>query len=282
MKMLEMKGLGKRLGRKQILHDLTLTLEPGVYGLLGANGAGKTTLLRCLTGLYRPTAGAILYQGTPIGHNPAYWRAMGYLPQAFGMFKELTVGEMLEYFCAVKRLPREQWPAAVARCLEAVNLMDCQDTRVSALSGGMIRRAGIAQALIGEPQLLYFDEPTAGLDPEERARFKSVIASLPPGRIVVVSTHIVDDVATGCVCVIVIPGGRVIFLGPCEKLRHRAAGRVYEREASQPAADAFTLRTIQREGVLLNRVLSERPLGGPPVEPTLEDGYMCVIKGLSV
>ena len=158
----------KRFKKRVAVDHFSMEFQPGVYGLLGPNGAGKTTLLRCICGLYR-----LDRRRCPRRENP------GYLPQSFGMFRELTLFQMMEYLAALKGLPKESQGEEIHRALELVNLSDRAGSRVKALSGGMVRRAGIAQALLGDPEVLLFDEPTAGLDPEERVRFQNVVAARP-------------------------------------------------------------------------------------------------------
>ncbi|MCD8127535.1 MAG: ATP-binding cassette domain-containing protein [Clostridiales bacterium] len=168
--MIEVKGLSKRFKKKQVLNNITLSLEHGIYGLLGPNGAGKTTLIRTLAGVYSIQEGQILYNGTSIERNAAYSRCIGYLPQQFGLFPGYTVTEMLRHFAELKEIPRSRQRSMIEESLKMVNLSDRRDDRIRTLSGGVIRRLGIAQAALGDPQFIIVDEPTAGLDPEERAR----------------------------------------------------------------------------------------------------------------
>lgn len=176
--MLSITGLRKKLGRREILKGIDAELEAGVVGLLGANGAGKTTIIRCLTGIYDLDAGTVAYEGEDIQKSKTYRPNLGYLPQAFGMFRELTVYEMMDYFCALKKVPKEKRPAMIEDCLQKVNLEDRIRSRVSTLSGGMVRRVGIAQSLLGDARVIIMDEPTSGLDPQERARFKNMVARM--------------------------------------------------------------------------------------------------------
>ena len=171
--MLELKNVSMRFGKNTALDDIDLYLEPGVYGLLGPNGAGKTTLMRCIAGILRPFDGKISGADN-----------IGYLPQKFGMFKELTVLETMEYFAALKNIPRSRYRICAMECLEQVHLAERAKDKVASLSGGMVRRLGIAQTLLGSPSLILVDEPTAGLDPEERLRFKNLISSIRTNRII--------------------------------------------------------------------------------------------------
>ena len=281
--MLEVKEVSKRFGRKQALRDVNFRLEEQVYGLLGANGAGKTTLIRCLCGLYRPNGGEVTYEGQSIGKSTAFIQALGYLPQSFGMFRELTLYEMMDYFCALKSIAPRERKGIIDKALEMVNLADRSHTRIAALSGGMMRRAGIAQTLLGDTKVLLYDEPTAGLDPEERARFKTVIAQIKTGRTILISTHIVEDIEASCEQVIVLHEGKVLFQGSCQALRSQAEGHVYliqEDQVQQVQGEAFVLKTVETDEGVRCRVLSQQAQDLSPQPPTLEDGYMCKVKGL--
>lgn len=266
--MLEISNVKKRFGRKVVLKGVSLTLGQGVYGLLGPNGSGKTTLMRCVAGVYRPAAGTI--------HAP---ERVGYLPQRFGMFKQLTVYEAMAYFAALKQIPARTQRKAIMECLEQVHLADRANDRMGALSGGMVRRVGIAQALLGSPELILADEPTAGLDPEERLRFKNVISNLQGGPTVVISTHIVEDVESNCDHIILLYGGEVLTESTADALRAQAAGKVFSIPASERnrlRQPYFLLREDTGAGTL--RVLSELPQPGEPAIPTVEDGYMLYIR----
>ncbi len=174
-----------------MLKGIDFTFTGGVYGLLGPNGAGKTTLIRSMAGLYQPRAGQILYNGKPIGKSKGIYSRLGYLPQGFGIFKELKPIEALMLMANLKGIDKKIAEQDARRVLEIVNLSDAVDKKVGAFSGGMLRRLGIAQALLGDPEIMIFDEPTAGLDPEERLRFKNIISRLSKEKTVIISTHIV-------------------------------------------------------------------------------------------
>lgn len=281
--MIVVQDLSKRFGKRQVLHSINLRLDAGIYGLLGPNGAGKTTLLRCMVGLFEPEHGRVLYHGEPIDRSRTFHQEVGYLPQAFGMFRELTLYEMMDYICSLKGIPGSDRPDQIATALRHVNLEERAGDRIKTLSGGMVRRAGIAQALLGEPRLLLLDEPTAGLDPGERASFKNLIGRIKKDRVILLSTHIVEDVEACCDYVIVLDRGRVLFQGTCEELRRMAEGKVYQVDAAAAegiAGPHFTLRISQVEGRTQHRILAREPQDHPSATPTLEDGYMCLIKGL--
>ena len=260
----------KRFKKRVAVDHFSMEFHPGVYGLLGPNGAGKTTLLRCICGLYRLNGGAV--QG---GENP------GYLPQSFGMFRELTLFQMMEYLAALKGLPKESQGEEIHRALELVNLSDRAGSRVKALSGGMVRRAGIAQALLGDPEVLLFDEPTAGLDPEERMRFQNVVAARRKG-VTLISTHIVSDVEALCGTILIMNQGKLITAGTAQEIAQLAQGKVYvltgDREAELQGS-FFIKSRGEENGASVLRVLSPERQPGEVTAPTMEDGYLCAIKG---
>lgn len=277
--MLSITGLRKKLGRREILKGIDAELEAGVVGLLGANGAGKTTIIRCLTGIYDLDAGTVAYEGEDIQKSKTYRPNLGYLPQAFGMFRELTVYEMMDYFCALKKVPKEKRPAMIEDCLQKVNLEDRIRSRVSTLSGGMVRRVGIAQSLLGDARVIIMDEPTSGLDPQERARFKNMVARMKgQDKLALISTHIVEDVESLCDRVLVMHEGQVLFNGDCEALAARAQGLVYQvpnRAVPQIKGEYYEAQVTQAG----SRVICREPQGFEMMEPSLEDGYMAVMKG---
>lgn len=277
--MLSITGLRKKLGRREILKGIDAELEAGVVGLLGANGAGKTTIIRCLTGIYDLDAGTVAYEGEDIQRSKTYRPNLGYLPQAFGMFRELTVYEMMDYFCALKKVPKEKRPAMIEDCLQKVNLEDRIRSRVSTLSGGMVRRVGIAQSLLGDARVIIMDEPTSGLDPQERARFKNMVARMKgQDKLALISTHIVEDVESLCDRVLVMHEGQVLFNGDCEALAARAQGLVYSvpnRAIPQIKGEYYEAQVTQAG----SRVICREPQGFEMLDPSLEDGYMAVMKG---
>ena len=225
--MLDLENVSMYFGKNIALDKINLHLEHGVYGLLGPNGAGKTTLMRCIAGILRSSNGKI----SGADH-------IGYLPQKFGMFKELTVLETMEYFAALKNIPRSQYRICAMECLEQVHLAERAKDKVASLSGGMVRRLGIAQTLLGSPSLILVDEPTAGLDPEERLRFKNLISSIRKDRTILISTHIVEDVESVCDHIIILHKGHILVQGTAEDIRKKAEGRVF----SVPAAQKSELR----------------------------------------
>ncbi|MGW8768706.1 ABC transporter ATP-binding protein [Streptomyces sp. NPDC055815] len=214
-------GLTVRHRRTVALDDLDLSLGPGVHGLLGPNGAGKTSLIRVLATVSAPSAGRVELLGADSaghGERTAIRRRLGYLPQEFGYYPAFTVREFVAYVAWLKELPADRVPAAVERAVSRVGLGDRIDARMKTLSGGMVRRAGIAQAIVNEPELLLLDEPTAGLDPEQRVDFRELLRELGTRATVVVSTHLVEDVAAACTDVALIEAGRLAFQGTTAEL----------------------------------------------------------------
>jgi ABC-2 type transport system ATP-binding protein len=215
-------GLKVKAGRKKMAVDgLDLSLGHGVHGLLGPNGAGKTTLIRALATVLRPAGGELVLLGAPVGGHidqRRLRRGIGYLPQEFGFYKRFTVREFVEYMAWLKEMSKKDVPGAVQRALERVGLADRADDRMKTLSGGMVRRAGIAQAIVNDPQVLLLDEPTAGLDPAQRLRFRQLLQQLGKDTCVVVSTHLVEDVAAACTDVVLMADGKLVFQGTPDDL----------------------------------------------------------------
>lgn len=270
--------------RVTALTDVNLKLTPGTIGLLGANGAGKTTLMRILTGILRPSSGTIVVGGhdlaTAAGRT-AIKRLLGYLPQELDIYPELTGREFLDYVALLKgiddKLARHRQIDAL---LDRVALTEVAKRRVSGYSGGMKRRLGIAQALLGDPRLIVVDEPTAGLDPEERMRFRSLLASLGEHRVVILSTHILDDVAQTCPSVAVLDRGHLIYTGTTSALAAYAAGRTFTVTTTGPPPlgdHAVVTATATPTGTTHRIVTSAPPAGAVGVEPGLDDGYLALL-----
>ncbi|MEW1648725.1 ABC transporter ATP-binding protein [Streptomyces sp. NPDC091219] len=224
---IQARGLKVRVGRKRMAVDgLDLKLGTGVHGLLGPNGAGKTTLIRALATVLRPAEGTLELLGEPaggVGRHRALRRRIGYLPQEFGYYRRFTVREFVEYMAWLKEVPKADIPAAVQRAVERVGLADRADDRMRTLSGGMVRRVGIAQAIVNDPAILLLDEPTVGLDPAQRLRFRALLQELGTDTCVVVSTHLVEDVGAACTDVVLFAEGRLVFQGTPDELA--VAGR---------------------------------------------------------
>lgn len=242
--MLRVEGLSKNFGKKKVFADLSFELDNGIYGVLGPNGAGKTTFIRCICGIYKIDKSAIGFDGMEVG-SKSFISNLGYLPQHFGLFKDMKVKAALEYMAALKKIPKSDVKAEIERVLKRVNLFDRIDSRVGSLSGGMMRRLGIAQALLGDPKLLIFDEPTAGLDPEERIRFKKIIAGLEKDKTVLISTHICSDIESLCNKVLVMNEGKILFNDTLEELEKK--GQSYALESSESLLERGYLCLLGRE-----------------------------------
>jgi ABC-2 type transport system ATP-binding protein len=284
---IQIDHLVKDYGRVRALDDVSLHIGSGMFGLLGPNGAGKTTLMRILTTLLPPTSGQVRVGTFDVTRQPAQVRRLlGYIPQDFGFFKSLNAFETLDYIGTMKNLPQPQRRQQVEALLEQVNLTGDARRRVGGYSGGMKQRLGIAQALLGNPALLVVDEPTAGLDPEERIRFRNLLARLSGERTVLLSTHIVADIEAACTRLAVLDKGRLVFLGTPQELTARARGRVWHLEVDPAEWDAVETRyrvvsSRPVDGRLLTRIVAEdNPLDrGVAAEPGLEDGYIAVMAG---
>ena len=282
MKLL-LEGVGKRYsGEVWGLREVDLELGPGVVGLLGPNGAGKSTLLRILATVTRASTGRVTWNGTEIAKAPDALRSvLGYLPQDFGVYPHLSTREFLGYIAAAKGVPPRAARARIEALLDLVNLRDEAGRPLGGFSGGMRQRVGIAQALLNDPQLLIVDEPTTGLDPEERVRFRSLLSDLAGERIVILSTHIVPDVESVATDLVLIDRGRLVgHLAP-EALLAEAEGRVWSFVV--PSADLTALRerfvvsgSLRRsDGVEVRVVAEAQPSASArAVAPTLEDGYL--------
>lgn len=280
---LEIRHVTKRYRDKMAAADVSLTLTAGVWGLLGANGAGKTTLMRMLAGILRPTEGQILCDGVEIGAlGAAYREKLGYLPQEFGFYPEFTVQDYLEYMAALKGLPRAEAARQIDALLERVSLAEVRRKKIVKLSGGMKRRVGIAQALLNDPEILILDEPTAGLDPGERVRFRNLLSEFAQDRIVLISTHIVSDVEYIAAENAVMKDGKIIAVDTTEGLVQQIEGKVWQ--GSAPAEElprwehrlqVVNLRN-EPDGTVALRYLAEAPQlpGSIPARPKLEDLYL--------
>lgn len=289
--MIEIENVSQRYGKKMYaLKDVQLSIGKGLYGLLGPNGAGKTTLMRILVTLLQPTSGHVMFDGVSLTENPDRIRQqIGYLPQAFRIYPRMTGWEFLDYVGVMKGIvSRSERRAAILEQLEKVNLTEQATKKVKAYSGGMRQRLGIAQALLGDPRVLIVDEPTAGLDPEERIRFRNLLAQLSIDRVVILSTHIVADVESSCNRLAVINRGRVAMTGTLTELEQQAAGKVWEVVVSgeelatiRPHVRIVATRRVGTD-VQLRVISDDNPLQkGTSVPPTLEDGYMALLGELT-
>jgi ABC-2 type transport system ATP-binding protein len=279
---LTIENLGKRYGSHWALRQLSLHCGPGMLGLVGPNGAGKTTLMRMIATLLEPTEGTIHWNGLDTrAHGEAVRQVLGYLPQEFGIYREFSGRQFLRYLAAMKGLPKALANRRVDEVLETVNLEQVADRKLTTYSGGMKQRVGIAQALLNDPELLIVDEPTAGLDPAERVRFRTMLASLTSNRVIILSTHIISDVEAVANRLMILQEGRVLADTTPEALLARTAGKVWSVTTDQATAmqlqTAYPVSTMvnQMGGVTLRLISATRPHEAAVIiDPSLEDAYL--------
>lgn len=280
---LKIEHISKRFKDKTAVDDVSLTLTKGVWGLLGANGAGKTTLMRMIADIITPSSGSISFDGENIRKMGADYRNIfGFLPQDFGYSRDFTVKDYLEYVAALKDVPPRETTKKINYLLDILTLSDMRGKKISKLSGGMKRRVGIAQAMLNDPKILVMDEPTAGLDPGERVRFRNFISDFSHDRIVLISTHIVSDIEYIATRNAIMKAGKIIDVGTTNELVKQIEGKVWGCvvPAQKMMEYEMRLRIINQRGEENNRV-SIRYLadhsevdGSSPVEPRLEDLYL--------
>lgn len=282
--MLLIRDLQKNYGRFTALSDINLCFEQGVYGLLAPNGAGKTTLIKLITTLLFPTRGEILWNGEDIRKLDEEYRALvGYLPQQFGYYRGYTPVQYLDYLGALKGMGKKAACARAEELLHLVGLQDVMHQKMRKFSGGMIQRVGIAQAMLNDPRILVLDEPTAGLDPGERVRFRNILSQLSRERIVILSTHIVSDIESIAERVIMLRDHKVLYDAPPEDITGLLHARVFEVTSSDPEfARAYPiLSQRQTGGATAYRFLltdGAPPPDAAPCEPGLEDAYLAVYR----
>lgn len=279
--MLSVEHVTKRYGAFTALEDISLTFSPGVYGLLGPNGAGKTTLMKLLATLLFPTKGQILWDGEDILALGADYRGLlGYLPQQFGYYPNYTPRQFLRYAAALQCIPKREAERRISRLLELVGLGADGDRKLRKFSGGMIQRVGIAAAMLNDPRLLILDEPTAGLDPRERVRFRNLIHSLAEDRIVLLSTHIVSDVETIAGQIVMFRDHRLYCCDTPANICAWFRGKVFQVPAGAAlGSDQFLLSEGQSEAGPVLRILAETPpAGAVPAVPGLEDAFLAIYR----
>lgn len=280
--MLAVNHVTKNYGNFTALEDITLEFTHGVYGLLAPNGAGKTTLIKMLTTLLFPTRGEILWEGVEISRlDEKYRGVIGYLPQEFGYYKNQSPRQFLNYLAALKGIDRTAAKRKATELLELVSLGDVMDKKMRKFSGGMIQRVGIAQALLNEPRILILDEPTAGLDPKERVRFRNLISALSKDRIVILSTHIVSDIETVANHVIMFKDHKLICNDSPADICNTLRGRVYETWEIETVVQPHLLLTQRQEdGRTLVRFACDAEYEGPArqVTPNLEDVFLYIYR----
>ena len=284
--MIEIRNVNKSFKTKKVLNHISLNLNNQTYALLGPNGSGKTTLLRIITNIIQGE-GEIVYKNkddTIVSLKDIH---IGYLPQKFGLFKEMKLIEQMNYFACLKDIDKDNRANEIQRVLEAVNMENELDKKCGDLSGGMIRRIGIAQAIMGNPDIILFDEPTTGLDPEERLRFKSVLSQLRGQCPIILSTHIVEDIESVCQSVLVLKNGEIIFNDNLENLKQEAKNKVVEIPLDEclnmSAKDYYQIRIFEKDNQKYTRILLLNDIHNIQreyCEETLEDGYMYLLKGL--
>lgn len=280
---LKIEHLSKQFKDKTAVDDVSLTLTSGVWGLLGANGAGKTTLMRMIADIMSPTSGAIFYDGKNIHEmGAAYRNLFGYLPQDFGYHRDFTVNDYLEYVAALKEVPVRTTKRKINSLLDTLTLSDVRNKKIAKLSGGMKRRVGIAQAMLNDPEILVMDEPTAGLDPGERVRFRNFISEFSHERIVLISTHIVSDIEYIATRNAIMKDGKIVDVGTTDELVRQIEGKVWNCTipASKLPECEMRLRIINQRGEENSQVsiryLSDTSQldGSIPASPRLEDLYL--------
>ena len=282
---IQITSLKKTYGNKTVLDSVTFSIGNGMFGLIGRNGAGKTTLMRILATLSRPSGGQVTFNGIPLQDTKKIRSFIGYLPQEFSLYQDMSVFEVMRYLAALSGIPGEVWRERIPKLLQQVNLWDNRTKKAGKLSGGMKRRLGIAQALLDDPQVLIVDEPTAGLDPEERLRFYTLLDEFSSSRTVVVSSHIMSDIESVCENVAVLDAGRLLFAGTVGALAKKAKGKVYElavpkKEQDAVKRDYYILSSQSHASDAKIRVLADGIPSFCPVScaPTAWDGYMELLR----
>ncbi len=284
---LSVDRLTKQYGRKLAVDCVSTVLKPGVYGLLGENGAGKTTLMRMICAILESTSGEVFLDGREVTSLGADYRdLLGYLPQDFGYYPNYTAQEFLLYMAALKGIPRSMARKRTKELLEVVGLNDAAAKKLKTFSGGMKQRVGIAQALLNQPKILILDEPTAGLDPKERVRFRNLISDYAAGRIVILSTHIVSDIEAIADEVLLMKKGKLVLQGTVSGLTKQAEGKVWELAVSPAEAKIWqekaAVANLRHEGEqVVLRILSDSKPAEEAVscEAALEDLYLYSMHG---
>lgn len=284
---LRLDRLTKQFGSAIAVDRLSATLTPGVYGLLGANGAGKTTLMRMICDVLKPTSGSVVWNGTPIERlGERYRSVLGYLPQDFGYYPDFSALDFMLYLSALKGLDSKAAKRRSMELLDLVGLKSVAKRKVKTFSGGMKQRLGIAQAVINDPQVLVLDEPTAGLDPKERVRFRNLISALAQDKVVILSTHIVSDVEYIADEILIMRAGQIVASGTVEEILAQVSGVVWECAVTPREADVMSARMAvgnvryDHAGMAIVRIVSNTAphVSARLVEPTLEDVYLYIFQ----
>lgn len=283
---IKIENLNQFYGKKQALKNINLTIDTGMFGLLGRNGAGKTTLMKVLSTLLPKSKGHITICETPVERAREVRKITGYLPQEFSMYPNMTLYEAMDYLGVLSGLAKAERRQRIPELLERVNLQDCRKKKVKELSGGMKRRLGIAQAVLHDPKVLIVDEPTAGLDPEERVRFRNLLCETAEERIVILSTHIVGDIEATCENIAVLDQGEIIYQGTVSRLIQQAEGSVYQAEISKRELEdlkrqcTVTSMLTLGNNVMVRFLSKEKPFASAkPCAAGVEDAYMYLMQG---
>lgn len=283
---IKIRELNQYYGKKQALKNINLTIETGMFGLLGRNGAGKTTLMKVLATLLPKSEGEVSICGKRVEHAQEVRRIVGYLPQDFSMYPNMTVYEAVDYLGVLSGLSKSQRRERIPDLLEKVNLREHRKKKVKALSGGMKRRLGIAQAVLHNPEVLIVDEPTAGLDPEERVRFRNLLCEIAEERIVILSTHIVGDIEATCEKIAVLDEGSLLYQGSVSELIAMAKDKVYVAEISKKELEALkreylvTSMLTMGNNVTVRFIAEKQPFASAKLcEAGVEDAYMYLMSG---
>lgn len=279
---LEIQNVSKRYSKEKYgLQDFSLTLEKGILGLLGPNGAGKSTLLKMIATVTKPTDGMLLLNKNNIVKDPNYMRKqLGFLPQDFGVYPNLNAVEFLSYMAAMKGIGGTTLKPRILQLLDGLNLIDAAYKPIGTYSGGMKQRIGIAQALLNQPKIVIFDEPTVGLDPEERVRFRNLISDLANESIVILSSHIVSDIDTIADKIVIMKHGKLLKTGNPETIIKQIEGKVYETTIIKEKLPEFrkanlVVSTARKDGKLLIRYIADQPIASSVnCTPNLEDAYL--------
>lgn len=278
---IKIQNLNQYYGKKQALKDINLTIGTGMFGLLGRNGAGKTTLMKVLATLLPKSEGTVSVCGRNVEHPQSVRKIVGYLPQDFSMYPNMTVYEAMDYLGVLSGLSAKQRKERIPKLLQQVNLQDAHRTKVKALSGGMKRRLGIAQAILHNPKVLIVDEPTAGLDPEERVRFRNLLCEIAEKRIVILSTHIVGDIEATCENIAVLDRGTILYHGTVASLIDMGEGKVYSAEISKRELELLKKKYLVTSmltlgnNVMVRFLADSQPFASAKLcEPSVEDAYM--------
>lgn len=278
--MLIVKDVTKKYGSNTVLEDINGEFENGIYAFLSPNGAGKTTLIKMMATLLRPTSGSITWEGSDIVKlDKEYREVLGYLPQKFGYYKNETPLNYLRYLSVLKGIDKEKAEKCIPEMLEIVGLQEVMNKKMKTLSGGMIQRVGIAQALINEPKLIILDEPTAGLDPGERVRFRNMIYALSKDRIVILSTHIVSDVETIANKVIMIRERRILCCESPANICEGMKGKVFETEGRMPEGGVFLSERLVDGDAIIRFAWEGDGRAYMTAKPGLEDAYLYLYRG---